>query len=214
MEDNNMQTRKPNYLALSAMLAGIPILIFIIFGIKNLFSGSTTTIKLLFTPASAIATIDGKEYASGNIVLAPGVHEITVKKYGFQEQTKTLETKAGQTTSAYFILMPTEDFTMDWYKFHENDGRLSEGITSYAAEEENEKILKNFPVVKKLPVKNDNFNIYRQYSCDNDTICIFIQAKPDKRNEAISYFKKNLDADVGKYSFIFEDYVNPFGEEG
>ena len=72
---------------------------------------------------------------------------------------------------------------------------------------------KRYPILKKLPIYEEDFYIYQQ-GCDEPTLCILIDTNEDYYNAAINYFRKNLDSDVGKYRFIFYDYSNPFLGEG
>ena len=193
--------------------SAILFLIIVILAIKFTIEAHLSTVDLLYTPSSAVATIDGKEYPSGEIQLPPGRHEVIVEKYGFETESTTIETYPGQTTPAYFVLDSNQPFTADWYSNNYDDALTAQGISSREYDDQRVDILDEYPAFKKLPVKQNGFSIY-QATCNGTQICVTIDASNAFRNEAIEYFRKNIDSDLGRYYFTFKNYTNPFMGEG
>lgn len=171
-----------------------------------------STIELTYTPASAVVTIDGKQVSAGEVRISPGDHVILIEKYGFEPDGKTLTTYPGSSHVINLSLSSNNPATSNWYTYHPNDQKIGEGIGSYEFDHFSEELQKNYPFVKNLPVETANFSIYRS-SCEGE-VCFYIDADPKYRDEAIEYFKKNLNSDVGKFKFRFKNYSNPFLGEG
>lgn len=186
---------------------------FLAFLVYTTINAVTATIDLKYTPVSAVATIDGEVYQAGEITVSPGFHEIKVNKYGFEEQAIAIDVPAGQTTNAYFILESNSDFTANWYATHSEDAIIAEGILGYNTDEDADDVFKKYPALSKLPVKTNYYSFF-QTACDNYEVCILIQTDSAHRNEAIAYFRQEIDQDLGRYYFIFSDYHNPFMGEG
>lgn len=188
-------------------------IVMIIIGIKIFIEQQQSRVDLLYTPTSAVVMLDGELVESGEIVVSPGTHEITAEKYGFEPQTITVEAEAGRTVSAHIVLVPNTDDASDWYYTHENDGKIVEGVVGYQSENEREEMMNRYPVLKKLPINKKEFKIYQQI-CDEEKMCILVDAYKENYGVAIDYFRDELDGDVGRYHFVFRNYFNPFLGEG
>ena len=175
----------------------ILVTVVIIVAIKFAVESHLSTIDLLYTPASATATIDGKEYTSGKIQLPPGTHE----------------THSSQTTPAHFALEPNESFTTNWYENNYNDALIAQGISSQQFNEQRASTLEKYPALKELSIEQKGFTIY-QATCNGTQVCIMIDASNAYRNEAIEFLRKYIDQDLGRYYFSFRNYSNPFLGEG
>ena len=192
--------------------AVIMIIVVLVVFIKFFIENNQPRINLLYAPLSAVATMDGKAVDIGEIVLS-GKHEITVEKYGFESQTVEIEPGWGDATPVYIVLTPNMEETEDWYTTHEEDGRILEGINGYSYDAKVNDMIKQYPIIEQLPVIKQDYSFYQQ-ACDEPTLCILVVAEEGYFGDAIDYFKKKLDSDVGKYRFIFSDYSNSFMGEG
>ena len=191
----------------------IVLVIVIIISIKAFLENMQPRISLLYTPISAVVTVDGRLARSGEIALSAGTHEVKAEKYGFETETRMVEVEPGGATPVYIVMTPVMEETENWHTTHEEDGRIVEGISGYQYDAESESIMSQNPIVNKLPVVTNTFGIYQQ-GCDESTLCIYIDTYEGYYNTAIEYFRNNLDSDLGKYSFVFRNYSNPFLGEG
>lgn len=218
--DNNLEKHKlfgiePDPAKTIPIIVGCVALVFvivIIVAIRAFIESNQPRIDLLYTPESAVVTLDGKIVESGEIVLPAGAHEIKAEKFGFESEEVTVEAEWGEATPVYIVMSPNTDESSDWYIKNEEDGRIVEGITGYRNESESDEMMQQYPILNKLPIYEDDFYIYHQ-ACD-EPICILIDTNEDYYDEAIKYFREELDDDIGKYRFVFYDYSNPFLGEG
>ena len=222
MEDNlekhSLFGVKPEPTRTTPIIVGCVLLLFvviIIIAIKAFIESNQPRIDLLYTPESAIVTLDGKVVESGEIVLPAGEHEIKAEKFGFESEELKVEVGWGEATPVHIVMAPNIEETEDWYISDKNteDGRTVEGITGYQYEEEADDMALLYPILKKLPVYEEDFYIYQQ-ACDEPTLCILVDTNEDYYEAAIKYFREKLDSDIGEYRFIFYDYSNPFLGEG
>lgn len=171
---------------------------------------NSAKINLIFTPTSAIATIDNHKVKSGIISVTPGNHTIEVKKDGFKSITQDISIKSGETINAFYILDSNSDNTKDWYDEHPEDSAISEQILSQENDSLANASVDNYPIIKKLPYETMNYRI--DYgACDNNNICIIITA-PTAALNAVVFSLKELTSDIGRYSYIINDYTNPFDD--
>ena len=166
--------------------------------VKFFIESNRPRIDLLYTPLSAVATVDGKVVKSGEILLSAGTHEVKVEKYGFESETRMVEVGNGGATSVHIILEPNMEETKDWYSTHEDDGRVIEGVVGHQYEDESQYMLDQYPILTKLPIKTKSFEIYQQ-GCDEVTVCILVVS--DRKNHLVN---KNLNLVVDKYrNFLY-----------
>ena len=201
------QNRSP--LIIGLLFFGIAFVL-VLFGviIASFASSRSGTLVLNYSPASAVATINGKEYSAGEYSLPVGTYEVSVSKLGFETETETIIVSGNSKTPALFILNPNSEFTKNWYTTNKSDAMLADGIVGQMDEFSSAQTLAENPIIKKLPIKYTDFQIYSS-SCDN-SFCINIYAAPENREKALEYFIDNLDKNIGKYKIIFMDYTNPF----
>ena len=195
--------------ALMLLVAGV----FIYSIVYVIIAKNTSVLDIHCTPLSATVTIDGEVAMLGENSVSPGSHEIKAEKYGFESETVTVNVVGGEKLPVYFAMRSNAEFTKDWYIYNPEDAKMLEGIAGYELDSESEKIQKNYPNLSKLPVKQKDFSIYQQ-ACTISDVCIAVYAESYHREEALEYFKKKIDSDVGKYYFYFMSYYNPFLGEG
>ena len=216
LEKNSIFGVKPDSARVVPIVVGCIVLLFAVIAvvvIKIVIESNQPRIDLLYTPESALVTLDGEIVESGEKVVSAGKHEIKAEKYGFEPESFTVEVGWGEATPVQIIMTPNKDETSDWYFENEKDGRIIEGISGHQYEAESDDMLLMYPILEKLPIYKDDFNIYQQ-GCDEPTLCILIDTNEDYYDDAIEYFRAELDDDLGEYRFIFYDYSNPFLGEG
>ena len=207
---------QPDSTRVVPIVAGCVALLFvvvIVIAVKTFIENRQPRIDLLYTPESAVVTLDGKLVEQGEIALSAGTHEIVVEKYGFETQVITVEAESGDTIPVHVILTPEIDDTSDWYKTHKDDGGIADGIVGYQYEAMTQEMMSQYPILNDLPVKKHGFGLYQQ-ACEEDTLCIFVDGYKSFFDDAIDCFRDELDDDIGRYRFVFEDYYNPFLGEG
>ena len=180
-----------------------------------LFRKGTGNLSLVIAPASSEIIIDGKNYTGrNNIKLEVGVHEITVDKFGFEQNTQTIEIKEAEETIFYVALEPIIQITQSWYDEHSEDAENRVLINEKNAEQSFISAIEDYPGIAELPYEGSNFKLsyircvpVEVYEED----CVLIDAKnKTARIMAINYFKDNIDADLGKYYFVYDESGNPF----
>ena len=217
LEKNTFWGIRPDPAKTVPIVVGCGVLIFlviIVVAIKTYIEANQPRIDLLYTPESAMVSLDGEAVAkSGEITLPAGKHEIRAEKYGFEPVEMTIEVGWGEATPVHIVMTPNTEEAKDWYTINENDGRIAEGVMGYRYNAGSDEMIRRYPILAKLPIYEEDFYIYQQ-GCEEFKVCILIDTNEDYFDDAIEYFRKELDDDLGKYRFIFYDYSNPFMGEG
>jgi len=187
---------------LLSLLFLIPIIIFIHSRINS------ATIDLLVAPESSSIYIDSNKVTNGKIGVIPGKHTVTAKKDGFAEQTLTIDTIANQTVSAYIVLESNSKSTENWYKTHPEDQKIVEQISSQEYDKESSSYVDDNPIIKYLPYETANYTL-NYGNCESSTFCIFITTNPADYDKIVKIIKELTD-DPARYSYVFNNYKNPF----
>ena len=207
---------RPDSARTAPIVVGGVILLFvaiIVISVKTFIEANRPRIDLLYAPESAVVLLDGKMVKSGEIVLSAGKHVIRAEKYGFEPEEMDIEVEWGEATPVHFVMTANMEEAKNWYETHTNDGRIADGIIGYRYDSESDEMMRRYPILAKLPIYEEDYYIYQQ-GCDEPTVCILIDTNEDYFNDAIKYFREELDDDVGNYRFVFYDYSNPFLGEG
>lgn len=207
------EEKRSRIIKFAILIATISVIIVVSLIIKFGIESGYSTIELTYVPMTATATIDGKTYNAGTIQLSPGTHEIVVQKYGFETQTQSFETSSSQTTHVDIVLEPSDSFTKNWYEHNQDDSTAIEGIVGRESDQARINAREKYPAFKKLPVNHDHFTIY-QATCNGSQPCVMIDSRKEYRDEAINYFRRFIDKDMGNYYITFKNYTNPFRGEG
>lgn len=216
LEKNTFLGIQPDPTRTAPIVVGCVIMMFVIIVIvviKTFIEANQPRIDLLYTPESAVVSLDGKMVESGEITLSAGKHEIKAEKYGFEPVEMMIEVGWGEVTPVHVAMRPNMEEAGNWYTFNTNDGRIAEGINGYGYNAQSDEMVRRYPILAKLPIYEEDFYIYQQ-GCDELTACILIDTNEDYFDDAIEFFREKLDDDLGKYRFIFYDYSNPFVGEG
>ena len=207
--DELSKRRRYTVLGFVGVLACMVIIYSIIAIIKSI---PPTRIVLNYTPSSAVATINGVEISERVLDYPPGDYTIEIKKYGFETFTTTIALGQFETKNLFVTLQPVMPFTENWFDKNPEDGAIADGEASYNYDAAAGQMLKDYPVIKKLPIKREDFNIYYGI-CKDDRCEIVIEAEQKYYDTAVHYFYNNLDSDIGKYYFVFINYGNQFQGE-
>lgn len=153
-------------------------LIFIVFtlfvsviaGISILFlieeTQKTATIKLIVAPTSADISLNGETYDNlKSHRIKPGTYELVVSKSEyFESWKKSFSINDGETKEFYLELHPLPD--TNWYKDHPDDAYPIDVIIDHTLAEKSDSLLKNYPLIKELPIEVEyykNNSIYIHY---------------------------------------------------
>ena len=206
-EENMLFGIKPDSARTVPIIVGCVILVFvivIILAVKSFIESNQPRISLLYTPKTAVVTVDGEIIGPGEKVLSAGTHEIKAEKYGFETETVTVDVEWGEAIPVQIVMTPNKDETNYWYATNAEDGRILERIMGYQYDGGSGDMTRRYPILKKLPLFEEDFYIYQQ-GCDEPTLCILIDTNEDYFDDAIEYFREKLDDDIGKYRFFFYD---------
>ena len=171
-----------------------------------------TRIVLNYAPESATVTVNGAQVERDVLDLGPGEYEIEVKKYGFESYNTKVSLDLFETEMVYAVLEPSVSLTENWYDKKSEDSATIDGEMSHAYDAAAKQMVEEFPVTKKLPVKTLDFEIYYG-ECGEGNCEIIIKSEQMKYNEAVQYFYRSLDSDLGRYRFVFINYGNQFQGE-
>lgn len=175
---------------------------------------TSSQFEIIFAPASATATLDGKVISSGTVTTSLGDHELIVEKFGFASETVHFSTTSGKNPAVYAILTSNSDYTSDWYTKHPSDATLTEGIIGWKATDTQDAIAGSLPAYKKLPYTGPHFKLYLGL-CGSTETCVIVDCLTAYQNEALAYFRTHLDSNLGAYRFSFlYPTINPFRGEG
>ena len=208
-EDELMERRRVVFFGTIGLFVVLTIVLIVIAVIRNI---PPTRIVLNYAPESATVMVNGAQMNGGVLDLEPGEYEIEVKKFGFETYNTKVSLDLFETETVFAILEPSMALTENWYDKSSEDSATLDGEMSHAYDAMAEQMVEEFPVTKKLPVKFAEFNIYYG-ECGEGSCEIIIESEQMKYNEAVQYFYRNLDSDLGWYRFVFINYGNQFQGE-
>lgn len=160
-------------------------------------------LKIETLPKDAIIKVDQSETKNSpaKLNLTPGKYTISVERFGFKTVNYQIELEKDSTE--YIALEPITDEAKAW-KEHNNDlYQKFAGISEVKAEQEATDFGKKYPLVTKLPQKNNYFNIGTNGST------ILIHAPLESHHLAVDFLKSfKLDLSIYNYKFIDDDNPN------
>lgn len=171
-----------------------------------------TRIILNYAPESATVTVNGVAEDRQVLDLAPGKYDIEVTKYGFKTFSAEIELERFETETVFAILEPDTVLTENWYSKDLGDNAILDGKMSFEYDNYVQQMVKEFPVVEKLPFKSREFEIYYGV-CGEGSCEIIIKSDLAEYDMAVRYFYRNLDSELGRYRFRFINYGNQFQGE-
>ena len=208
-EEELVARRRLVFFGVIGLLMALMVILIAVLGIRNI---PPTRIVLNYAPESAVVKVNGKEVDNDVLDLGPGEYKIEVEKFGFESYSSTVTLDRFETETVYAILKPAMVLTENWYDKSSEDSATLDGEMSNAYDAMAKQMVEEFPVTKKLPVKSSDFNIYYG-ECGEGSCEIIIESESMKYNEAVQYFYRSLDNDLGKYRFVFINYGNQFQGE-
>ena len=206
------QLKKRRYLIILMMFGMMIVVLLVVAAINAIINIPPTRIFLNYTPSSATVTVNDVEVYESVLDLPPGDYEIEVKKYGFETYKTRVTLDRFETKTVFAILDSAMPYTEGWYERNPNDGAVADGEASHGYDDAVTEMVREYPIVEKLPVKRPAFSIY--YGVCGDGSCeIVIESEQMRYNDALQYFYNNLDMDLGKYHFTVINYGNQFQGE-
>ncbi len=149
---------RKNLLILAIVILFMAVLAFSAYNIwyNNTYSA---TISLVYAPASAAVTIDGKTTVSNKIQVKPGPHTVIIKKDGFAPNTSNITASKGQTTTVAVALRPSSAATANWYTNNPADQKINEAVGATNSAAASNQLQTSFPVASVLPLTGPTYEI-------------------------------------------------------
>ncbi len=197
-------TRKRIIIALIAILAVVGIAVGAYLLYRHTYSA---TINLYFAPQSADVKIGSGSGKFGDNFVKPGTYKVVISKKGFATYTEEVTVKAGDIVGVDAALTSTSSETANWYQDHPDDYTIAQTIGDRKADNEHEKFVAGFPIVKVLPI----VGLYNSYRVDygpsptvDGQFALFIRYQSEAaKQEALKAIKsKGYDAD--SYEVIYQ----------
>ncbi|MBQ3352542.1 hypothetical protein IJG91_02725 [Candidatus Saccharibacteria bacterium] len=171
---------------------------------------NSSTINVLVAPQSSTIYIDNNLVNNGEVRVTPGRHIVKAEKAGFEAQSMEIDAKSGETSNAFIILNSNSDSTANWYNENPKDALLREKIAGREYNITSQEYEKDFPIITQLPYETMNYTI-NYGECEYSKFCIYIDAPAGARDVALKVISQ-FDSNLGRYYYIFNDYINPFSE--
>ncbi len=203
------------------LLSALAILLITSFGIM-LFRGPNRSdmVTIYKVPKDAKLYIRDRELRGNKVNLENGTYEVTATKDGFKTDTTTIIID-DYTKYIAVALYPESKEAKEWYNknqkayldlesfvYNQDSKDSKDNINSGKPESD--------PIIPHLPIKNYTYNvgyITDQSDKSGRSIILTVDALTGYRNAAIrSIYELNLDP--AEYNIKFENYKNPFKEEG
>ena len=127
----------------------------------------TVTIKFFVAPASANITMNGESFSNLKThKIRPGDYELIISKPDyFETWTANLTLNDGDSKGVYLQLNPLP--STNWYKDHPDEAHVIDIIIDHELSEKSALFQKEYPLIKKLPIKVEyykNNSVYVYYA--------------------------------------------------
>lgn len=164
-------------------------------------------VKVVVAPADAIISINDQVYRQKTIKLLPNTaYQVTIMRDGFNDQNFDLKTTSQQQfptdNMIYGSLTPLTDWAKDLKQKNIHEYQLIEGIVGNDIDQQINARIKQFPIIKHLPLMEQDYHIghYQQ------TSELIITVYGNHRNfiHAINHLRL-FDKDLSKYRIEFYD---------
>lgn len=163
-----------------------------------------------FAPFSAKVTMNGVAVRNhGHNYVAPGEYHVVVEYENFDtyEATVTIES---DTKYLYGTLNPSNEEGEKYVKEHIQEFYIVEGIAGEMASLAGQKTRQEYPIIKKLPIKDPYYNIGYTFA-DDGILKITVKSSISYRQLAVEKLLEILGPeDFGKYDIMFYDLENPY----
>ena len=159
-------------------------------------------------PKDSIIILNNQKISNKDIYLKPGKYTYKVEHKNFSTYKSSLIVSEKSHPNILVGLSPNNEKGQKWYKRNKSAYREIQQKSFEISKEYNEYMLKKWPIVNSLPIKDPYFTI--GYTRDgNENITITINAPSARyRQEALNFLiKKGFDPTNYKIDFI--GYKNP-----
>lgn len=192
-------------MTLTAVFFGIATIIVLGFVVyRSMYSA---TINLYFAPKSATVKIGSGGGVFGDNYVKPGTYKVVISKKGFTTYTKEVTVKSGEKVTINAALTSTSAETADWYSTHTEDYTIAQNIGDTKADAEMDAFVKDFPIVKVLPI----VGMYESYRVDygpsptkSGKFAVFVSYQSDAAKQQAIDAVTAKGYDLAKYEVIYE----------
>jgi PEGA domain len=156
--------------------------IWVIVSVGNAITTSNNgTVKFTVVPSDATLVIDSHTTTkSDTLSLAPGTHQVTFSRNGFNTQTITVTVAKGQTITQTIILTTANSTGVSYIENHPNEAAISDGVASAIVQKNGQIITSNNPLIELLPYVGADYDIdygvSKKYPTNRDAVAIYITA--------------------------------------
>lgn len=161
-------------------------------------------------PRDATVTIPGETDlpSRGDIYLKPGDYKVTVKKPGFETQTRTVRVSREGSPYVYVGLAGASKSAKKWVTQHTREYQRLEYLTTEKSREFGAKFKANNPIIADLPINDPYYSVSYRNRDDATVELIIWGTSPATRMAAL-----NLLRDKGHeptdYHITYDGFKNP-----
>lgn len=144
----------------------------------------------------------------GDVYLKPGTYRVTVKKSGFESQTRTVRVSRSGAPYIYIGLAGTTKTAKNWVVQHARDYKRLEYLTTEKSREFGSKFKSYNPIVADLPIKDPYYSVsYRNY--DDATVELIVWGTSPATRAAALELLRDKGHEPTDYRITYEGFKNP-----
>lgn len=146
--------------------------------------------------------------SSGTAYIVPGTYKVTVKKEGFDSQTRDLRVSNNALGYVYIGLAARSDDAKAWQTRHQTDYQYLESLTVARNRDYNALFASTNPIVSVLPIKDPYYSIDYQNRDDASVELIIWGTSPRSRQAALDMLRSK-GYDPTDYRIRYDGFTNP-----